>query len=236
MAMRPDALLFDVFGTVVDWRGSLVRELARIGAAPANPGRLGRVRRRVARGLSAGHGPRSSRRFAVALHRPVESRDPAAVDPAVGTAACGGRNTRAQCGVAPAPALGRQRGGPCAHEAPLRHRHAIQRQHVAADRPGASGAPAVGLRFLRPSFSTTISPMPRSTLAPRACSVCRRKRSCWSPRTRTTSPRRAAAAFRRPMYAARWSTAASRPPTSARIREAISTQPIFSTSPGNWSG
>jgi 2-haloacid dehalogenase len=28
---RPDALLFDVFGTVVDWRGSLVRELARIG-------------------------------------------------------------------------------------------------------------------------------------------------------------------------------------------------------------
>ena len=28
---RPEALLFDVFGTVVDWRGSLVRELARVG-------------------------------------------------------------------------------------------------------------------------------------------------------------------------------------------------------------
>jgi 2-haloacid dehalogenase len=31
MAKRPDALLFDVFGTVVDWRGSLIRELARVG-------------------------------------------------------------------------------------------------------------------------------------------------------------------------------------------------------------
>lgn len=30
---RPAALLFDVFGTVVDWRGSVVRELARIGRA-----------------------------------------------------------------------------------------------------------------------------------------------------------------------------------------------------------
>lgn len=28
---RPAALLFDVFGTVVDWRGSVVRELARVG-------------------------------------------------------------------------------------------------------------------------------------------------------------------------------------------------------------
>jgi 2-haloacid dehalogenase len=31
MPTLPDALLFDVFGTVVDWRGSLVRELARVG-------------------------------------------------------------------------------------------------------------------------------------------------------------------------------------------------------------
>jgi 2-haloacid dehalogenase len=31
MAGRPQALLFDVFGTVVDWRGSIVRELARVG-------------------------------------------------------------------------------------------------------------------------------------------------------------------------------------------------------------
>jgi 2-haloacid dehalogenase len=31
MPMLPEALLFDVFGTVVDWRGSLVRELARVG-------------------------------------------------------------------------------------------------------------------------------------------------------------------------------------------------------------
>lgn len=30
---RPAALLFDVFGTVVDWRGSVIRELIRIGRA-----------------------------------------------------------------------------------------------------------------------------------------------------------------------------------------------------------
>jgi 2-haloacid dehalogenase len=29
----PQALLFDIFGTVVDWRGSLVRELTRVGRA-----------------------------------------------------------------------------------------------------------------------------------------------------------------------------------------------------------
>jgi 2-haloacid dehalogenase len=31
MAKPPEALLFDVFGTVVDWRGSLIRELRRVG-------------------------------------------------------------------------------------------------------------------------------------------------------------------------------------------------------------
>src|SRR4030081_216694 len=31
MAKRPEALLFDVFGTVVDWRGSVIRELRRAG-------------------------------------------------------------------------------------------------------------------------------------------------------------------------------------------------------------
>ena len=30
MAARPEALLFDVFGTVVDWRGSIARELGRV--------------------------------------------------------------------------------------------------------------------------------------------------------------------------------------------------------------
>lgn len=32
-AMRPKALLFDVFGTVVDWRGSMIREIATAAAA-----------------------------------------------------------------------------------------------------------------------------------------------------------------------------------------------------------
>src|SRR5213079_801239 len=33
MARHPRALLFDVFGTVVDWRGSIVREARRAGRA-----------------------------------------------------------------------------------------------------------------------------------------------------------------------------------------------------------
>src|SRR5262249_21440352 len=32
-SVRPKALLFDVFGTVVDWRGSIIREAGRIGRA-----------------------------------------------------------------------------------------------------------------------------------------------------------------------------------------------------------
>jgi len=31
MATLPKALLFDTFGTVVDWRGSIIREVRRVG-------------------------------------------------------------------------------------------------------------------------------------------------------------------------------------------------------------
>ena len=44
-AKRPAALLFDVFGTVVDWRGSIKRELARARPSAWRSRRLGRVRR-----------------------------------------------------------------------------------------------------------------------------------------------------------------------------------------------
>ena len=50
------ALLFDVFGTVVDWRGSIIAELTRFGAEKGLARRLGRLHRRLARPLSAGHG------------------------------------------------------------------------------------------------------------------------------------------------------------------------------------
>ncbi len=58
MAAKPDvqALLFDVFGTVVDWRSSIIDDLDRFGAKKGLEGRLGALRRRLARPLPAGHG------------------------------------------------------------------------------------------------------------------------------------------------------------------------------------
>jgi 2-haloacid dehalogenase len=45
------ALAFDVFGTVVDWRGGIVREAAAFGAKHGIAADLVALRRRVARGL-----------------------------------------------------------------------------------------------------------------------------------------------------------------------------------------
>ena len=45
------ALTFDVFGTVVDWRGSLIREGLAFGAARGIQYRLGEFCGRLARGL-----------------------------------------------------------------------------------------------------------------------------------------------------------------------------------------
>ena len=58
MAAKPDvqALLFDVFGTVVDWRGSIIADLTRLRRGQGHQGRLGGLHGRVARALSAGHG------------------------------------------------------------------------------------------------------------------------------------------------------------------------------------
>jgi 2-haloacid dehalogenase len=50
------ALLFDVFGTVVDWRSSIVEDLSKFGAAKGLKADWTDLRRRLARPLSTGHG------------------------------------------------------------------------------------------------------------------------------------------------------------------------------------
>ncbi len=46
------ALVFDVFGTVVDWRTSLITDFTKWGEDKRHQGRLDRAGRRLARGLS----------------------------------------------------------------------------------------------------------------------------------------------------------------------------------------
>ena len=51
--MGPRALAFDVFGTVVDWRSSLIRELEKFGRTPWAATGLARFRRQLARRICA---------------------------------------------------------------------------------------------------------------------------------------------------------------------------------------
>ena len=58
------ALVFDVFGTVVDWRRAAIAELTAFGAEGHHRG-LGAHDRRMARALSAVHGGGAIRQAAV---------------------------------------------------------------------------------------------------------------------------------------------------------------------------
>ena len=73
------ALAFDVFGTVVDWRGSIIREAAAFGAEHGIDADWTRFADCLARRLSAGHAPRADGSIAVAEDRrlaPAHSRRP----------------------------------------------------------------------------------------------------------------------------------------------------------------
>ena len=59
--MMPQALAFDVFGTVVDWRSSIIAELEIVRRKPWRSAGLADLRRQMAQGLSAGDGPGASR-------------------------------------------------------------------------------------------------------------------------------------------------------------------------------
>ena len=64
------ALTFDVFGTVVDWRGTLTREGQAFGA------QRGRLCRRLSRRLWSRDGSRASRRATLDQHRRPAPHDP----------------------------------------------------------------------------------------------------------------------------------------------------------------
>ena len=53
------ALVFDTFGTVVDWRSSVIAEGEALGKRKASRRGLGEVRRRLARRIRAEHEPRA---------------------------------------------------------------------------------------------------------------------------------------------------------------------------------
>ena len=57
------ALVFDVFGTVVDWRTSLINDFTKWSETSRHQGRLDRAGRRLARGLCRldGRGAQASR-------------------------------------------------------------------------------------------------------------------------------------------------------------------------------
>ena len=66
---RPRALAFDVFGTVVDWRSSIIRELEKFGRQPWAATGLADFRRQLARRICPGDGPGAPRRTAVDENR-----------------------------------------------------------------------------------------------------------------------------------------------------------------------
>ena len=61
---RPVAIVFDTFGTVVDWRSSLIADLTAFGGARHQRG-LDRPGGCLARGVSPVHGPGAQRGAAV---------------------------------------------------------------------------------------------------------------------------------------------------------------------------
>ena len=76
IAREVKALTFDVFGTVVDWRGSITGEGRKLGEEKRLRARLGGVRRCLARGLPAGDAQGARGRAAVDEHRRPAPRDP----------------------------------------------------------------------------------------------------------------------------------------------------------------
>ena len=74
--MGPRALAFDVFGTVVDWRSSVIRQLEEFGRTPWAATGLAEFRRQLARRLCPGDGPGAPWRAAVDEDRRPASHDP----------------------------------------------------------------------------------------------------------------------------------------------------------------
>ena len=141
------ALLFDVFGTVVDWRGSIIADLTRFGAEKGLKADWAAFTDDW-RGLyqPAMEEVRSGRRawtILDVLHR--ESLDVLLAKYAI-TGLERGRQGSHQPRLASPEALARHRRGTEASQDALHHRHAVERQRRAADAHGQERRPALGRR------------------------------------------------------------------------------------------
>ena len=224
-------LLFDVFGTLVDWRSSLIGIAGdRRGPGPAEA-RLGRRRGRLAPRLPARDGPGPPRRRLArprcppardAGRRARPARHPAARPPAWAST---GQGLAAAAAVAGQPGRARIR-----LRLRARHRHVVQRPPGAARRPARSFSPtSASTPCSRRSSPPATSPTPGSTSPRFTCSSASPSEAGDGGR-RTPQTLEAAAALglrpifiRRPARMGAWRAAWRDPPAlagSARSRRA----------------
>ena len=147
IARAPGALLFDVFGTVVDWRGSVKRELARVGDAHGVRADWGAF----ADAWRAGYRPAMDRvRRGEEPWQPLDSLHLRMLRGLVGRFGLDlGENELAALNrvwhrLTPWPDV---RSGLRRLEARLHRRHLVERQHGAAGRAVEGRAPAVDRVF-----------------------------------------------------------------------------------------
>ena len=146
--LRPCA--FDVFGTVVDWRSSIIGELEMFGESHGLAEDWATFADDWRAGYPAAMDRVRKRRAAVAEDRraaPPDPRRPAR--PGRDRIRPGRGRRRPQPRVAPAGPVAGLRRGPDAPQAAVRHHDAVERQRVAADEHGQARGAAVGLRDLR---------------------------------------------------------------------------------------
>ena len=161
------ALVFDVFGTVVDWRTSVAREVEAVAKRHKVDGGRRGVRRRLARRLRAQHEPRAHRTAAVdAARRPAPHDAGRPARPVQPHRAVGAGGLGAEPRVASAAALAGHGARPDASEAGAHHRAALERQHRADDRHGAGTPACRGTASSAPSWCGTTSRTARSTSPP----------------------------------------------------------------------
>ena len=159
-----EALLFDVFGTVVDWRGSVIREAAVFGRdngidadweafADAWRGKYGPFMDRVRSGELPWTNLDGLHRLA--LEELLQEFGIEGVDEAA--------KAELESGMAPAGGVARRGSGPDPAQGALHHRGAVQRQRGDDDQPGALRRPPLG-RCPRRRAGACLQPDPKTYL------------------------------------------------------------------------
>ena len=136
-AKQPVAIVFDTFGTVVDWRGSLIAELTEFGRQRGINADWTGAGGCMARGLSPLNGPGAQGRTTLDdAGRPASHVARQTCDPVRNFRPDRGRPAAHQPRLAPAEAVAGFGAGPDTPEAPLHHRAIVERQCVAPDQYG----------------------------------------------------------------------------------------------------